>query len=374
LFIFSSAALGRSRRAPKPTWKVYAAAGAVTGDDDVDVEQDVSSFDAISPRRAPSDSKRNVPPSPGVDASPSRETVPKKALQAKPRPKKRAPTDGEPSKPVKEAVVVPQALEELVNRARDAPGVCLCVVAMVHKGPHLAALARRLEDDRRAAGEKRSKYAVKKAESIAYLCPVHLDDVDAVKKLVEKESGPRNTVEQLTLVVSALTEDWHDVHAPGDVNGGMSVVIAYTWYLLRVLRPSLFVVGTPADAMFVALVPHLLRDLTVNHNWHIVNGYSRVGARGTRQRANGLDNLGEFCAIMLFCVAHYTGDHQECGLSRTPYVVCMESINILPQPSVTQASISAASKVCAFVSQHRVTDVGVTYPNQAVLIAHFAAL
>lgn len=380
MFSFSPAALGRSRRTVKPSWKLHDTAGAPAADDDDDLEEDASSFDGISPGPAPLDSKRNGPPSPGNDASPSRETAPKKdkkkdkkAAMAKPR-KQRVPKEGAPPKAAKEAVVVPQALEELMNRARGAPGICLCAVAMVHKGLHLAALARRLEDERRAAGVKWSKYAVKKAEAIAYICPVHLDDLDAVKKLVEKEAGPRNTVEHLALMVSVLTEEWCNVHAPLDVDGGMSVLTAYTWYLLRVLRPSLFVAGTPADAMFVALVPHLLRDLSVNHNWHIVNGYSRVGARGTRQRANGLDNLAEFCAIMLFCVAHYTGDHQECGLSRMSYMVCIESINILPQPSVVQSSISAASKVCAFVSQHRVTDVGVTYPNQAVLIAHFAAL
>ncbi len=79
-----------------------------------------------------------------------------------------------------------------------------------------------------------------------------------------------------------------------------SDLTAYMWFCCA-LRPSLFTAGSADDVLFVALVPHLLRDPHVNHNWHIVEGFSRVGARGTRQFANGLSNLGEFNTIMLFC-------------------------------------------------------------------------
>jgi len=89
---------------------------------------------------------------------------------------------------------------------------------------------------------------------------------------------------------------------------------------------------------------------------------------------NGLDNLAEFSAIMLFCVAHYTGDHQECGLTRTDFGACVESVNIAQSNVVVTAAMDAITKVVTFVASHRVTDVGIIYPNQHVLMNFFGQL
>ncbi len=361
-----------------------------------DGEEENGSPDAFnSPSGGGSDAKRADRGTPGSVQSPSVEPERKKAApkrQGKPKTGQQRRPRGQPrgaSKEVAHAESAPprpqgkktaskkavefvsQAVEDLLVRARGAPGVCLCEFAATQKVSDLVALARRIEGERRCGGADRRPFAVKKSQAIAYICPVHLDDVDEVAKIVERDKGPRTSLEDWKRKVATVLDAWKDTPLPPD---DMSVMTAYMWFMLRVLRQSLFGAGSPDDALFVALVPHLLRDLLVNHNWHIVEGYSRVGARGTRQHADGLTNLGEFSTIMLYCVAHYSGDHARCGLSRTPYSVCVESINILASPAVVQAAIAAASKACTFVTLRRVTNVVTPYPNQGDLAGHFTVV
>ncbi len=244
----------------------------------------------------------------------------------------------------------------------------------------LKALARRVEGERREAGKERSKYPSTRVESLVFICPVHLNDPEGVAAVVNRNLGPRTTVERIQVVVGNLIAGWEaaghggggpapDGEQPGVA--GLSVTTAYISFMYRVLRPARLVPGSPEEALFLTLLPHLVRDLLVNHSFHIVSGFRRVGARGTRQMLNGLDNIAEFSAIMLFCVAHYTGDHQECGLERTDYGTCAESVNIAHSAIVVAAATDAITKVVTFVAQRRVTDVGAVYPNQQVLINHF---
>jgi hypothetical protein len=285
---------------------------------------------------------------------------------------------GEPAAPrkrgTKEPVAILHAVENLLVQARGAPNTCLCELAALQKATQLVALARRIEDGRREAGEPSRKYPMKKAEAIAFICPVHLNDAKAVSDIVDKDAAPQTTLQDLALMTIRAGEKWPEGDGGPPAADPLSVLRAYLWFLVRVLRPARFAHGSPDNALFMQLVPHLLRDLLVNHNWHIVGGFSRVGARGTRQVRNGLANMAEFNTIMLYCVAHYNGVHDQCGLSRTPYNVCMETINISASPAVTQAAIDAATKACTFVTVHQVTNVVVVYPNQATLIAHFGVL
>ena len=384
---------GRSRRVVKASARALEAVALSLGPK-VDDEQDVASdeFAVTPPRVSAGRGKRSVPSTPGSAPSPS-------AVEAQPAGKKtagrglvRRPStsqcdardEGAPrgrGRPLKEGgnstakplVVISQATEELLVRAQMFPAVCMCEVAAHQPASQLKALARRIEDDRRSKGGERSKYPVTKAEAIAFICPPHLGDVAAVNAVINRDLGPRTTLERLMAIVNGFMEQWgrHDGVPTGK---GLTVTTAYIWYLMRVLRPSRFQLDSPVDAVFVSLVPHLVRDLLVNHNWHIVQGFRRVGAKGTRQLANGLGNMAEFSAIMLFCVAHYAGDHAECGLTRTNYGVCVETINIAMHGAVIMAATDAATKIVSFVASHQVTDVSAVYPNQPLLINHFGQM
>jgi hypothetical protein len=389
----------RSRRAQKPSRRAQEAAEArqVLPADE---EGEIGSDEFVgTPPRAAGQGKRGVPATPDGDSLSSVASEPE--LKARGRGRgaggtgrgrgrgrglaagatggaEAAERRGRGRKSGKPPVTISQAAEELLVRAQMFPNSCLCELAVKQPAAQLKALARRIEDSRRRNGDAHSKYPVTRVDALTFICPVHLADADGVSAVINRDLGPKTTLERIEVVVRDLVLEW-DSPGPDGVQGGdawrgLSVASAYIWFMRRVLVPARFVPGSPEETLFLTLLPHLVRDLVVNHSFHIVHGFRRIGARGTRQVLNGLDNLAEFSAIMLFCVAHYTGDHQECGLTRTDFGACVESVNIAQSNVVVTAAMDAITKVVTFVASHRVTDVGIIYPNQHVLMNFFGQL
>ena len=267
-------------------------------------------------------------------------------------------------------VVIPQGLVELAVRAKLDAGSCVCLLLMDYGGPAVIAVGRQVEYERRSAGHDHRKLPTTKAIAASFICQVHLFNADAVAKLIAKSVGPTSTVEMLQRMLVDLEESWGESFVIS--REGMSVFSSYVFFLSRILAPS--IVANGASVLFRQLVPHLMRDLLINHDWHIVQGNRRLNGVGTETRARGLDNLIPFVAIMNYTLLHYCGTHTECGLTRTPSGMCQEAINIANAPEVMDAVLAAVGKVTSFIALHAVINIHEVFANQAVLAAHFGAL
>lgn len=284
------------------------------------------------------------------------------AASTSPRPPKKA-----------DDVVIPQGLLDLIERSKLESNVCTCLLLMDYGGRELIGAARQVEFTRRKTADSTAvvkKLPTTKAMAASFICPVHLFDADAIAILVNKSVGPSSTVETLQRRLGELEEAWSEVDTiPAE---GMSVLEAYAYFLSRVLVTT--VVDGASLVVYRRLLPHLLRDLLINHDWHIVQGNRRLLGFGTETRPNGLDNLVPFTAIMHFTVFHYCGNHTECGLSRTPFGQCQEAVNIENNPEVVDALLAAVLKLTSFISLHQVINTQDIFSNQAVLGRHFGVL
>jgi hypothetical protein len=216
------------------------------------------------------------------------------------------------------------------------------------------------------------------AGSLAILCPVHQGDADAVGGLIAKVAGSYS--------VEAMAKVWHEFQRahPRDVfpqgpGVGLSVFHAHMFWLLHVQLPHRFPVNNNAAAadrvLYLSLIPHLLRDLWVNFYWHITLRNFRLPAFGTGVAARAADNYPAWLHVMVSTVLHYTGNHTECGKTRSRDPTCAATVDITQSLPVQLAVVAAARKVAAnFVIPHSVTDIHVVHHDQAALAAHFGVL
>lgn len=284
---------------------------------------------------------------------------------------------GKPSKPTAvDKTAVSVSLVELVNGAHvDGAHHCICLQLDQYAASELVALARSREFARRANGEDKQKLPGIATVAISHLCKQHLFNEDAVKAIVVKVLGPKTLIAEYSAVVVAF----HAVHAmvlpPIWPAIKLSVFQAYLWYLICVLPSHHFAIPSASLTLFTTLRPHLLRDLVVNHNWHLVAGNYRIGAMGTGISATPMaDCMAGFSTIMVCTMAHYTGDHSQCGLSLSFKAPCANTIDVAGDMSVIRAGSAAALKVCQFISINLVDDIHSAYPNQDLLHAHFVAI
>lgn len=260
-------------------------------------------------------------------------------------------------------VPVPQGLETLLLNIGDS---CRCIELNRFTGAQLKCVARRvaMEDEETY---KHQKQPVSKAECISFLCPEHKFDPKEVSVVLD-----RNSPKDLAAHLGQRARDFFKAHPVEDgfPEEGMSVFLAYVWFLNVHLATT---VDAGDAALFHLLVPHLLRDLFVNHHWHLVLGNYRLH-QGHAQHAQPLiHNMPAFILLHTSTVMHYIGDHTECGATRRGGA-CVETYNILHSPSVQTAVLQASTKVTAFIGAYTVADIHVAYPNQATLKAHFDSL
>lgn len=266
-------------------------------------------------------------------------------------------------------VAVSQALSALHAAAvREGPGRCRCQdLKKMGTAPELKSLARRVERLRREADEQPFQpFPTTLTEAIAHLCPHHLHKFEAVHEVLKPAVGAKSPVERFAQQI----EIWLAL-APGE---RFSVLQAYVrWIVTTYLpsKPALAPVDAPDRVLFMRLLPHLVRDVVDNHEWHIVEGWRRVDPNGTEQAANGLENLPEFGHTMTNTVCHYVGAHEYCGLSRTRNRICVESINIGHSVVLVAAVADMTFQVARFITMYNVTDIYAPYADQNTLRAQF---
>lgn len=259
----------------------------------------------------------------------------------------------------------------LLCEAVDNPAKCKCIELNLYQAGPLKAMARSLYSLYQNINAPSNKNA-----AIALLCPLHFQDESSVSELLK---SLKCDVNHQTLVWKEFVDE-----APDSVNDlpnvGWSVMYAYMVYFEFVLLPSL---GIEMRNLLLPFVPHLLRDLAVNHYWHITLGHVRVGAYGTVTNAVAIaQNFFGMDGIMSTCYEHYElgSLHRFCGITRKKgNKICRATLtlNTLDDTEMEVLQIIQDCRVVVsstFVYPRRVTNIHEVYPFQADLQQHFKTL
>lgn len=299
---------------------------------------------------------------------------------------------------------------------------CVCLsVSRDFPAPVIKAHARSVRQNQTAGNRQKLPAPNSIAAALPYFCPAHLLNFQGVAETLKKASlkstsigmfedaaseflrnlpelhganavvehvgieNDGNEIVPLAQGASAGHQPWLDVLVPSDNNinaarrepssqgpdlapgTAWSVFEAYMFYLHRVVLPN---INLEDVAQLTLLIPHLLRDAHVNHTWHIVEGFYRVGGMGF-QRRNGVFNFGNFLFIMSHTPQHYIGVHTHCGLTRTTNMICVTSVLVPQNGPLPFIILDAALAFARFVCRFRVLNIRIPFSHQSLLQWYF---